>query len=363
MKRFLGDVASIIYAQHSGGSDIQSFIPRSKFQFNVTILYNGLSGGLATYSTLPLAGSQLLRVSDITMPSHTARTATYNQYNRKRVIQTGVDYVPIELTVYDTRDGVFDNWLVNYHDYYYKGVMTPHDNIYENDIHADRFSTTYSDVGLRLRDDRNFIKEIVITRKSSKQDTSTIRIYNPVIQSVTGDQLNYSDSQPVQYKITFVYEGYSIQDEDPYPVTESGNPTLSNMGDYKFNSAERYWEYAEKVTGSGSPTDPLYQRQSDSVDRYTSPPGPGSSWAAAQNVAPTEGNERGETASPTFKYGADPKPVPVTSSAKTFPVGSATLTETGNADSITEGPTTPETQYSNNPAVSPEWANKVGDWF
>lgn len=267
MSKFLGSVASDIYGQANRGNSIHTFIPRSKFQFNVTILYHGLSGGLATYSTLPLAGSKLLRVSDITMPSHTARTATYNQYNKKRIIQTGVDYVPIELSVYDTRDGDFDRWLVDYHDYYYKGVMTPHTRVYDNDINSDKFTTAYSDVGLRLRDDRNFIKEIVITRKSSKYDTSTIRIYNPVISAVTGDQLNYADSNPVQYKISFVYEGYSIEDEDPYPVTESGNPTLANMGDYRFNSAERYWEYAEKVTNSGSPTDNPRMYYNDTFNR------------------------------------------------------------------------------------------------
>ena len=85
--------ASQIYGQDQRGSSVNLFVPRSKFQFIVKIYHIGSTKAL-----------ELSRISEIQMPAHSTKTQTLNQYNKKRTIQTGIDYTPISMSAYDTRD-------------------------------------------------------------------------------------------------------------------------------------------------------------------------------------------------------------------------------------------------------------------
>ena len=46
-----------------------------------------------------------------------------NQYNKKRLANTGVDYTPIYISAYDTRDAQIEDFLKKYAAYYYDGPM------------------------------------------------------------------------------------------------------------------------------------------------------------------------------------------------------------------------------------------------
>ena len=89
--KYLGDSASTLY--NTEGNQIQSFIPRSRFNFAVILTLVGTDG--ADKSLF------LNKISSVTMPSYSTRTQTLNQYNKKRVVTTGVDYQPVQLTAYD----------------------------------------------------------------------------------------------------------------------------------------------------------------------------------------------------------------------------------------------------------------------
>jgi hypothetical protein len=215
MSKFLGSLATDVYGIQTGGGDVQSFIPRNKFQFSVQIQHLGTRGELVTFPPPRqmdngyVAG---LRVASIGMPGFTPKTNTLNQYNRKRIVHTGVDYIPIEMVAYDTRDGELERFLKTYTKYYFKGPMNDPlgQSFNSSDIPSDGFISGSSAYGFKLQQDKNFIKQIIITRKSSEDDYNQISIYNPVITSVAADGLNYSESAPMQYTISFAYEGYDI---------------------------------------------------------------------------------------------------------------------------------------------------------
>ena len=65
--------------------------------------------------------------------------------------------------------------------------------------------------GFKLQESRNYIKTLNILRTESKTDANIITIYNPIITNIDADTLDYSDSQLVQYRLTFVYEGFDIR--------------------------------------------------------------------------------------------------------------------------------------------------------
>lgn len=216
MSKFLGSLATDVYGIQTGGDDIQSFIPRSKFQFAVQIQYISPDGGLITFpaprtfDTGELIG---LRVASIGMPGFTPKTNTLNQYNRKRIVHTGVDFTPVEMVAYDTRDGEMERFLKEYSNYYFNGPMnSPDPQSYTSfDVPTAGFVSGTSNFGFKLQEDKYFIKKLIITRKSSEEDVNVITLYNPTITALASDQLNYSESGPMHYNITFAYEGYDIQ--------------------------------------------------------------------------------------------------------------------------------------------------------
>jgi hypothetical protein len=192
-----------IYGQNRIDQSVNTLIPRNKFNFTVEITYLGATPDSRT--TLKLD-----RISEIQMPGHSVKTQTLNQFNKKRTIQTGIDYTPISLSAYDTRDGEIEKFLVGYNNYYYSSPMSDDYDIIRDDILAESFggTTGSSGRGLNLNTDRYYIQHIRITRTSSTQDNNIIEIYNPIITNIQGDTLNYSESAPVQYRIDFTYEGY-----------------------------------------------------------------------------------------------------------------------------------------------------------
>lgn len=195
--------ASTIYRQDQYDQSVNTAIPRNKFNFKVEITY--LGGATDSRKTLILK-----KISEIQMPGHSVKTQTLNQFNKKRTIQTGIDYTPISLSAYDTRDGEIEKFLVGYNNYYYSGPMSDNYDIMQDDIINESFrgTTGSSGRGLNLNTDRYYIQNIKITRTSSTEDNNIIEIYNPIITNIQGDTLNYSESAPVQYRIDFTYEGY-----------------------------------------------------------------------------------------------------------------------------------------------------------
>ena len=227
MSKYLGSLAAGVYG--TNGSGIQSLIPRSKFRFRVEILHLDLRPDAQAGS---LTTTQFGRIASIDMPSHVAKTTTLNQYNRKRVVQSGVEYNPISLVAYDTKDAHVEKFIKEYHAYYYSGVMGTGSNYNIQDITREEFGQGTSARGMNIVSDKNYIKEIKIYRdEGPNEELNTITIYNPIIQALDGDTLDYSSSELVQYKMSFVYEGYSIvtgteekADETPKNKSASNTP-------------------------------------------------------------------------------------------------------------------------------------------
>ena len=209
--------ASQIYGQDQRGSSVNLFVPRSKFQFLVKIYHIGSTKAL-----------ELSRISEIQMPAHSTKTQTLNQYNKKRTIQTGIDYTPISMSAYDTRDAEIERFLVGYNNHYYSSPMSDNYDIMQDDAISENFLSDESGKGFNLTDKRYYIRKIEIIRKSSDDDNNIIEIYNPIITNIQADTLNYSESAPVQYRIDFTYEGYKTTTngielaEEPVASSSSG---------------------------------------------------------------------------------------------------------------------------------------------
>ena len=95
--------------------------PRFKFLFHVAFTINSAvipkirgAVGLQDIANLSLV------VKTVDLPKYTIATETLNQYNRKRVIQTKINYDPVNITFHDDGGDLSRNLWYNYYSYYYK---------------------------------------------------------------------------------------------------------------------------------------------------------------------------------------------------------------------------------------------------
>lgn len=64
-------------------------------------------------------------VRDVKLPSFKFETKEYNQYNRKRIIQTKIKYEPITITFHDDNGNLINKLWAAYYTYYYKDGGNP----------------------------------------------------------------------------------------------------------------------------------------------------------------------------------------------------------------------------------------------
>jgi len=189
----IGGKAYRLYSQGLSAYDEVTAIPRNKYNFTVHFYLSTNEVGQPKYLKLET-------ISNIQMPSFVYRQQTLNRYNAKEIIQTGIDYTPITMTAYDTKDAVFENFLKSYAEHYFSGPMNERD--YNDFINNPK--------GLQLRNSKNYISTMTITRTDSANQKNIIEIFHPFITNADADTLDYSDSSPSTFRVSFGYEGYRI---------------------------------------------------------------------------------------------------------------------------------------------------------
>ena len=210
--------------------------PRFKFLFHVSFTLNT--------AEIP-ALSQLAGVNQITclsylvktvdLPKYTIAAETLNQYNRKRVIQTKINYDPVTVTFHDDGGDNSRNLWYNYYSYYYKdpsqdylapnsqnGSMGNSANLQKGfgynsrDIYNDTRVGDVNDwgyVGESYNDGTSsasgkppFFKDIRIYGMDQHKTAEYVLI-NPIITNWSHDQYNYSEGAGVmQNSMTIAYE-------------------------------------------------------------------------------------------------------------------------------------------------------------
>ena len=238
----LGDKAYVNYRQGLVKGELTA-IPRNKFSFTVKLV--------------TLGGSvDLTRIANFQLPTFTYRTQTLNKYNSKSIIQTGIDYTPITLTAYDNKDAEFETFLKNYAKHYITGPM--------NEASYEEWKTkeVNNQFGLKATTDNHYITQMIISRVDTATLAQTIEIFNPFIQNIDAETLDYSDSGPSQYRITFGYEGFRILSDmtpdDPNNVLFNPAPTTLGEQVQQFNdTSAKYTTEDVDVTSNKAEVVPI----------------------------------------------------------------------------------------------------------
>lgn len=124
---FIGDSTLRDYTHASRVFTTNSYElkPRFKFQFHVGFTLNTAFSTYLKNAGLDLNSLSCI-VKSVDLPKFNIDYDTLNQYNRKRLVQTKINYQPINITFHDdTGDNARRLWYL-YYSYYYKDPIHPY---------------------------------------------------------------------------------------------------------------------------------------------------------------------------------------------------------------------------------------------
>ena len=213
--------------------------PRQKFQGYVSFVVNRLLYGDSLYGDMNSSNFRLRLgslVRTATLPEVEFKTETKNAYNRKRIVNTGVEYQPVDIKVFDT---INNEWLTMFMKYFTYHYMNPRNKQYnERDVGPDprrddstrmaensNFGTTGSSrwdsnaYGYNVNELANFFERIdyVIYHGNKAVQYSLI---NPVLTRFRTGDIDYSSSDVMEFDMTFEYESFTIYEQVNFGLSE-----------------------------------------------------------------------------------------------------------------------------------------------
>ena len=208
---------------------------RQKFQGYVNFIFNrdlfnflfdgNVEAGAGTLE-LRTTLSSLIRTADL--PSVQFKTDTKNQYNRKKITHTGIEYQPVNMTVFDTVGNEWLTTLMRYFTYHYMDPRNKHGNGDGNrDIDEDHLdyitgSSGYETAGSKFGGDTfdsnragfnpnatsKFFERIDYVMYHGNKGVQ-YSILNPVMTSFKPGTIDYASSDPLEFNMTFDYESFT----------------------------------------------------------------------------------------------------------------------------------------------------------
>jgi len=226
------------HASKTFRSNNYELTPRTKFLFHCFFNVNiGQIPALAgAFQNNDLASIGLM-VKTTDLPSYQITHDTLNQYNRKRIVQTKINYQPVTITLHDDQSDLIRNLWYNYYTYYYKDSSYGYNNVpaqagtsgknavmqngfgyNTSDTYSGRQNTDWGYIGEGYADSSpgtatgdnkgkpRFFNDITIYGLAQKRYASYTLI-NPIITDWKSDQYDYSQGNgTMSHTLTVVYE-------------------------------------------------------------------------------------------------------------------------------------------------------------
>ena len=226
------------HASKTFRSNNYELTPRSKYLFHCYFNLNtGEIPALANAFQNNDVASIGLMVKTVDLPSYQITNETLNQYNRKRIIQTKINYQPVTITLHDDQSDLIRNLWYNYYTYYYKDSTYGYNNVPSQsgtsgrnalmqngfgygtaDTYSGRQNTDWGYIGEGYADSSpgtatglnngkpRFFNDITIYGLAQKRFASYILI-NPIITDWKSEQYDYSaGAGTMSHTLTIAYE-------------------------------------------------------------------------------------------------------------------------------------------------------------
>lgn len=205
--------------------------PRQKFEGYVNFIINRSILGNDDSAQFRNQISSLVRTA--TLPGVDFKTEVKNKYNSKTVVQTGVEYKPVSITVLDTVGNEWLTLLMKYYSYHYMNPRNKQTRDGDRDITdpqslnptinisskfgGEDFNSNAA--GLTINQFKYFFERIDYVLYHGERAVQ-YSLINPVLKSFDPGDLDYSSSEVMEFKLDFEYENFTTYNETNFIMTE-----------------------------------------------------------------------------------------------------------------------------------------------
>lgn len=253
-----GNLADYQHAARLFTDDSFRLSPKQKFLYHVSFNINSASAVTIPNFNSTVSEELNMLVKSVDLPKYSIDTVTKNQYNKKRKLQTRINYDPITIVFHDDNYGITTAMWQMYYQYYFR------DGTYGKKDPTNTMSSTvpkeYNRGNALSGEDANkykygmdsdvsapFFTSIQIYQMARKRYTCYTLI-NPIITAWQGDTLAYGNNDTVANSMTIEYEtvfmsrgpvtagaapkGFATRhyDKTPSPLSLAGGGTTSVFG-------------------------------------------------------------------------------------------------------------------------------------
>lgn len=210
---------------------------RQKFQGYVNFIFNRESPLFRELYADPSDGSKefrttissLVRTADL--PGVNFQTEIKNSYNRKKIVNLGVEYTPVNMSLYDTVGNEWLTVLMRYFSYHYMGPRNKGGDGRDitgaqSRIGGSEQSTGFMQsgwdsnrAGYNTNLSANFFERIDYVLYHGNKGVQ-YSIINPVLTSFKPGPIDYSDSSFREFEVTFDYESFTTHNVINFELSE-----------------------------------------------------------------------------------------------------------------------------------------------
>ena len=198
--------------------------PKLKYLYHVVFNINPRIKTLLNLQNVFDRNEINLLVKSVDLTSFNMKTETLNQYNRKKLIQTGVEYLPVNLEFHDDNAGITSFLWESYFRYYYTdsnysdmypdGTPAISSAAYEKVGSLNSMYSTPESIRYKYGLDRggkaqNFFTSIQVFQlhpQNVRPTFTSFTLVNPLIERFQHDKLNQESSEFTTNSMTIRYE-------------------------------------------------------------------------------------------------------------------------------------------------------------
>lgn len=185
------------YAQHN-----HAFSPKVKFLYHVVFNLKSLDLNGKAPNTRQYRKEIGVLAKTVDLPGYSVNVETRNQYNRKKNVQTRINYDEVRMVFHDDNTGITSTMLKEYYNYYFLDGRHEY-----GDFHSrDKYSRPRKRYGLDTTEADMFFSDIKIYQLS-RGNWFSYTLVNPLLTRWNHDTLDYSDGSGImENTISVAYE-------------------------------------------------------------------------------------------------------------------------------------------------------------
>ena len=201
-----------------------TFAPKQKYMYHVVFQPNAEVGNSTTANSFLFQKELGVLVKSTDLPSFRASVENKQQYNRKKNIQTRLDYQDIRMTLHDDNLGAVRAMLKEYYKYYFADGNRGTSGSQAAYLPRDKYFGDVPNYGLNNRKRTPFFSYITIYQLARRQ-WFAYTLLNPLLSAWDHGNVDSTDGSFNEASMSVAYEGvlYSEGTVDQNPIVGFGD--------------------------------------------------------------------------------------------------------------------------------------------